>query len=103
MIHPGISIRPSGSPEIALKRFTLANGLTLFVLPDHRLPIVSLQIHYKVGSRHELPGITGISHLFEHLMFRGTKTLGRRRVLPHPPGKGRTDERLHHPGQHLLF
>ena len=46
------------------------------MLPDHRLPIVSLQIHYKVGSRHELPGITGISHLFEHLMFRGTETLG---------------------------
>jgi zinc protease len=63
-------------PEITLERFTLANGLTLFVLPDHRLPIVSLQIHYKVGSRHELPGITGISHLFEHLMFRGTETLG---------------------------
>jgi zinc protease len=63
-------------PDIAMERFTLANGLTLFVLPDHRLPIVSLQIHYKVGSRHELPGITGISHLFEHLMFRGTETLG---------------------------
>ncbi len=63
-------------PEITLERFTLANGLTLFVLPDHRLPILSLQIHYKVGSRHELPGITGISHLFEHLMFRGTETLG---------------------------
>jgi zinc protease len=59
-----------------MERFTLANGLTLFVLPDHRLPIVSLQIHYQVGSRHELPGITGISHLFEHLMFRGTETLG---------------------------
>jgi zinc protease len=63
-------------PEITMEHFTLANGLTLFVLPDHRLPIVSLQIHYKVGSRHELPGITGISHLFEHLMFRGTETLG---------------------------
>jgi zinc protease len=63
-------------PEIVMERFTLANGLTLFVLPDHRLPIVSLQIHYKVGSRYELPGITGISHLFEHLMFRGTATMG---------------------------
>ena len=63
-------------PDITMEHFTLANGLTLFVLPDHRLPIVSLQIHYKVGSRHELPGITGISHLFEHLMFRGTETLG---------------------------
>jgi zinc protease len=63
-------------PEISMEQFTLDNGLTLFVLPDHHLPIVSLQIHYKVGSRHELPGITGISHLFEHLMFRGTETLG---------------------------
>jgi zinc protease len=63
-------------PEITLVPFRLDNGLDLFVLPDRRLPIVSLQIHYKVGSRHELPGITGISHLFEHLMFRGTETLG---------------------------
>jgi zinc protease len=63
-------------PEIIKEHFTLDNGLNLFVLPDHRLPIISLQMHYKVGSRHELPGITGISHLFEHLMFRGTETLG---------------------------
>ena len=63
-------------PEINLVQYTLDNGLTLLVLPDQSLPIVSLQIHYRVGSRHELPGITGISHLFEHLMFRGTETLG---------------------------
>jgi zinc protease len=63
-------------PEIKMNRFVLDNGLTLLVLPDARLPLVSLQVHYKVGSRHELPGITGISHLFEHLMFRGTETLG---------------------------
>jgi len=63
-------------PEIQMSRYTLDNGLTLLVLPDHRLPIVSVQVHYRVGSRHELPGITGISHLFEHLMFRGTDQLG---------------------------
>ncbi|MCK9374744.1 MAG: insulinase family protein [Syntrophobacterales bacterium] len=74
---PALQFDPAAwQPDIAMVRFNLANGLTLFVLPDHRLPIVSLQIHYKVGSRHELPGITGISHLFEHLMFRGTETLG---------------------------
>ena len=49
-------------------------------MPEASLPIVSLQIHYKVGSRHELPGITGISHLFEHLMFRGTETMGPKSV-----------------------
>ncbi|MBM4286315.1 MAG: insulinase family protein [Deltaproteobacteria bacterium] len=63
-------------PEIEMAPFRLDNGLTLFVLPDHRLPIVSVQVHYHVGSRNELPGITGISHLFEHLMFRGTDELG---------------------------
>ena len=63
-------------PKIDMVQYTLDNGLTLLVLPDKSLPIVSLQIHYKVVSRHELPGITGISHLFEHLMFRGTQTLG---------------------------
>jgi len=63
-------------PELQIEQFSLANGLTLLVLPDARLPILSLQIHYQVGSRHELPGITGISHLFEHLMFRGTEELG---------------------------
>jgi zinc protease len=63
-------------PEIKMEKFRLENGLTLFVLPDSSLPIVSLQVHYQVGSRHELPGITGISHLFEHLMFRGTESLG---------------------------
>ena len=46
------------------------------VLPDKSVPVVSLQVHYHVGSRNELPGITGISHLFEHLMFRGTEELG---------------------------
>ncbi len=63
-------------PEIDIVRYQLDNGLTLFVLPDHRVPVVSLQVHYGVGSRNERPGITGISHLFEHMMFRGTKELG---------------------------
>jgi zinc protease len=63
-------------PELKMTQYTLDNGLTLIVLPNHRLPIVSVQIHYKVGSRYEMPGITGISHLFEHLMFRGTETMG---------------------------
>jgi predicted Zn-dependent peptidase len=63
-------------PEIEIVPYRLDNGLKLFVLPDSRSPVVSLQLHYHVGSRHELPGITGISHLFEHLMFRGSETLG---------------------------
>ncbi|RJR37237.1 MAG: insulinase family protein [Deltaproteobacteria bacterium] len=63
-------------PEIEIVPYRLDNGLKIFVLPDPRVPAVSLQLHYHVGSRHELQGITGISHLFEHLMFRGSETLG---------------------------
>ena len=64
------------NPAITIVSYQLDNGLKIMVLPDHAVPVVSLQIHYQVGSINELPGITGISHLFEHLMFRGTKELG---------------------------
>ena len=64
------------NPAITIVSYQLDNGLKIMVLPDHAVPVVSLQIHYQVGSKNELPGITGISHLFEHLMFRGTKELG---------------------------
>lgn len=63
-------------PEIPIHHYEFPNGLKLLVLPEHRLPIVSFQVHYAVGSRHEHQGITGISHLFEHMMFRGSKELG---------------------------
>jgi zinc protease len=55
---------------------TLSNGLTVVILEDHRAPVASLQVWYKVGSRNEQLGITGISHLLEHLMFRGTPKYG---------------------------
>jgi zinc protease len=55
---------------------TLANGLTVIILEDRRAPVISLQVWYKVGSRNERLGITGISHLLEHLMFRGTPAHG---------------------------
>jgi zinc protease len=54
----------------------LASGLKIVTLEDHSHPIVSYQIHYATGSRNERPGITGISHLFEHMMFRGSKEFG---------------------------
>ncbi|MBW2038227.1 MAG: insulinase family protein [Deltaproteobacteria bacterium] len=54
----------------------LANGLKILTLEDPSHPIVSYQIHFATGSRNEKTGITGISHLFEHMMFRGSKELG---------------------------
>lgn len=58
------------------RRYLLDNGLRVLILEDRTLPIVSFQVHFAAGSRYELPGITGISHLFEHMMFRGTSKLG---------------------------
>ncbi len=59
-----------GSDTIVSK--TLANGLTLIVWPDHDIPNANFYTFYKVGSRNEYPGITGLAHFFEHMMFNGT-------------------------------
>ncbi len=56
--------------------FTLKNGLRLVVHEDHKAPIVAVNIWYHVGSRNERPGQTGYAHLFEHLMFQGSKHSG---------------------------
>ncbi|WP_354066397.1 pitrilysin family protein [Devosia sp. 2618] len=58
-------------PDIA--NFTLENGLEVVVIPDHRAPIVTHMVWYKVGSADEPPGKSGIAHFLEHLMFKGTE------------------------------
>lgn len=74
----GASIRYVGperfGPAITIHRFELDNGLTVLLEIDPSAPVVSLQTWMKVGSRCEKPGKTGISHLFEHLMFGETET-----------------------------
>lgn len=57
-------------------RHRLDNGLTLLVRPDHTSPVVTTMICYRVGSRVEAPGRTGISHFLEHMMFKGTQRYG---------------------------
>jgi zinc protease len=52
--------------------FTLSNGLKVVVIPDHRTPVVTQMIWYKVGSADETPGKSGLAHFLEHLMFKGT-------------------------------
>lgn len=53
--------------------FELDNGLKILIKEDHRAPVVVSEVWYKVGSAYEPPGITGISHALEHMMFKGTK------------------------------
>ncbi len=59
--------------EKKVYQFTLDNGLKILLQEDHRAPVVVSQIWYKVGSSYEYKGITGVSHVLEHMMFKGTK------------------------------
>jgi len=56
-------------------QFTLKNGLHILVKEDHRAPVVVQQVWYRVGSNYETNGITGLSHMLEHMMFKGTHKL----------------------------
>ena len=63
----------------AVQSYTLSNGLKILVIENHRAPVVVSQIWYKVGASYEHDGITGVSHVLEHMMFKGTET--------HPSGE----------------
>jgi zinc protease len=67
------AVRP---PKLQYDISTLPNGLTLVLSEDHSTPIVHLQVWYHVGSKNEKKGRTGFAHLFEHLMFKGSKNVG---------------------------
>jgi zinc protease len=58
---------------IAVQTHTLKNGLKILIHEDHSIPTVAAYIFYRVGSRNERPGTTGLSHFFEHMMFNGAK------------------------------
>ena len=78
----GIAVgRPSFATLLTVARrpaetFTLGNGLQVIVLPSRRAPIVTQVLIYKVGGADEVVGRTGIAHFLEHMMFKGTATLG---------------------------
>ena len=62
--------------DFPVEERSLPNGLQIRLLPDRSLPVTTLYSFFRVGSRNERPGITGISHLFEHMMFNGSKKYG---------------------------
>ena len=59
--------------NIPFTKYTLDNGLDVLIHEDHSLPIVAVNVWYHVGSKNEVPGRTGLAHLFEHLMFEGSQ------------------------------
>src|SRR5690242_4215499 len=79
----GLLVLVSGTMALAApadlllpKEGRLKNGLRVLTLEDPKAAVLSFQVWYDVGSRNERPGITGISHLFEHMMFKGSKNYG---------------------------
>jgi len=76
---PDFSKPVKAYPDYNVHEKTLKNGLKVIVKEDHRAPVVVSQVWYKVGSSSEHNGITGVSHVLEHMMFKGTKK--------HPPGE----------------
>src|SRR5881275_1543419 len=69
---PAAASRP---PKLQYQISTLPNGLTVVLSEDHSTPIVHVNLTYHVGSKNEKPGRTGFAHLFEHLMFKGSKNV----------------------------
>jgi zinc protease len=65
-----------GQAEYGVSARTLKNGMKVLVQTDHSIPNVALYIFYRIGSRNERPGTTGLSHFFEHMMFNGAKKYG---------------------------
>lgn len=82
LLAPALPMPAAAAPSVTSERpasFTLGNGMQVVVIPDHRTPVVTQMVWYKVGSADETPGKSGLAHFLEHLMFKGTSN--------HPAGE----------------
>lgn len=66
--------RPAAAQKFEVESFTLANGMQVVVLPNHRVPAVTQTVWYRIGAADDPRGKSGIAHFLEHLMFKGTQT-----------------------------
>ena len=83
-------------PSIVFEKYTLPNGLEVILSPDHRLPMVAVNLWYHVGPANEAAGRTGFAHLFEHMMFQGAKHVPAGRPLPDAGGRRCERHQRHH-------
>lgn len=67
-----VAVAPGQAAVFNPQTFTLANGMKVVVVPNHRVPVVTHMVWYRVGAANEAPGQSGVAHLLEHLMFKGT-------------------------------
>ena len=82
---------PSSAPTIRFEKYKLKNGLDVILSQDHRLPRVAVNLWYHVGPANERPGRTGFAHLFEHMMFQGSKHVGDDQHFKMLEGAGASD------------
>jgi zinc protease len=82
---------PEAAPEIKYERYKLNNGLEVILHEDHKLPIVAIDLWYHVGPVKERAGRTGFAHLFEHMMFEGSKHVGEKSHFKYLEAAGATD------------
>src|SRR6185436_11420550 len=68
--------KPVAKVRVDFSELTLKNGLRVQLVEDHTTPVIAVNVAYDVGSRNERPGLTGFAHLFEHMMFKGSKNVG---------------------------
>jgi len=69
--------QPTSDPKIPFEKYTLPNGLEVILVPDKSVPVVAVNVWYHVGSGNENHGKSGFAHLFEHMMFQGSKHTGK--------------------------
>ncbi len=81
--------------RLDVKKHTLANGMRILVLENHAVPVFSSIIRFSTGSVDERPGITGTSHLLEHMLFKGTKIIGTTNYEAEVPLMARIDSLAH--------
>jgi predicted Zn-dependent peptidase len=77
-------------PTVTFTDERLANGLRLIIAVDRLAPVVAVNLWYNVGSKHEVPGKTGFAHLFEHVMFQGSRNVGKAEHMSLVQGAGGT-------------
>lgn len=76
LLIAGLSPVAAGAMQVDFTQTTLDNGLRVILVEDHSAPVIALAVTYDVGARNERPGRTGFAHLFEHLMFKGSRNVG---------------------------
>ena len=89
------SAAPAGNdtkwPQLKYEKYKLKNGLEVILSEDHRLPLVAVNLWYHVGPMYEKAGRTGFAHLFEHMMFQGSKNVGEKAHIRYLEAAGASD------------